>query len=136
MTRYIALTVAGALVALLCPSCVPNLHRAEMAAREASAVAAIRTIHTAEVQYSSEYGHFAASLADLASLIDAELASGQKNGYKFSLSASGTGYQITAVPLTFNVTGARTFFSDETLTIRQNHGAEPATASSPDMQAQ
>jgi hypothetical protein len=30
----------------------------------------------------------------------------------------------------FNSTGTRTFFSDQTLVLRQNYAAEPATATS------
>jgi len=103
-----------------------------MAATEVAAVSSIKTIHIAQVQYSSDTGHFATSLAELANILGPELASGQKNGYKFTLTPHGTGYQITAVPVTFNVTGSRTFFSDETMVVRQNRGAEPATANSPE----
>ena len=44
-----------------------------------------------------------------------------------------TGYTINANPTAFGNTGSRTFFSDQTLTIRQNFSAEPATAASPEI---
>jgi hypothetical protein len=46
------------------------------------------------------------------------------------LTGGPAGYTIVAVPTVFNSTGRRTFFSDQTLVIRQNWGAEPATAQS------
>ncbi|MCC6393158.1 MAG: pilin, type IV, partial [Bryobacterales bacterium] len=40
------------------------------------------------------------------------------------------GYTISAVPVAFGNTGRRTFFSDQTLVIRENWGQEPANAQS------
>ena len=35
-----------------------------------------------------------------------------------------------AVPIAFGSTGSRTFFSDQSLVVRENYGQEPATANS------
>ena len=43
-----------------------------------------------------------------------------------------TGYAIHAEPLKVGVNGNRTFFSDETMLIRENVGPEPASATSPE----
>jgi len=69
-----------------------------MHANETAAIAAIRTIHTVQVQYFSQFNHFAGSLQELekAGLLDARLATGVKNGYRFELAATGSGYTITA----------------------------------------
>ncbi len=115
--------------------------------KETGALTSIRTLHTAQVQYSSQYGRFANSLAELgppasgtssnaaADLIDANLAAGDKNGYKFTMTANGGGYQISAVPTTFGTTGSRTFYSDQTMVVRENNGPEPATANSKEVGA-
>jgi hypothetical protein len=42
------------------------------------------------------------------------------------------GYIINANPENFNSSGSRTFFSDQSMVIRQNYGQEPATVNSPD----
>jgi type IV pilus assembly protein PilA len=110
-----------------------------------AAIAAIRTLHTAEVQYYSTYGRFAVSLAELgppasgsanasaADLIGNDLAGGDKSGYKFTLTGNQGGYVINASPIAFNSSGSRTFYSDQTMVVHQNYGQEPATANSQEM---
>ena len=124
---------------------MPNLNRAKMMAFETGAIRDISTIHTAQAQYYSQFGKYATSLAQLGSgssgipdgsfagLIGPDLASGEKNGYKFTLQAAPGGYALQANPATFGTTGSRTFYSDQSLVIRQNYGPEPATASSPEI---
>jgi len=106
---------------------IPNLLRARMAANEASAVASVRAITTAEMSYSAEHptAGFTCSLSDLSSLIDSKLVSGPKSGYAFELSGctaddKGTmvHYQVAAYPVTRNQTGVRAFCSDESAVIR------------------
>ena len=79
---------------------LPNLLNARMAANESTAVAAMRTINTAQIFYSTTYPEngYADTLTKLgpdssgklsalhAGLIDKELASGKKTGYAFELS--------------------------------------------------
>ena len=65
-----------------------------------------------------------------ANLIQEDLATGEKQGYRFTLTASPGGYVINAAPLVFGTNGSRTFWSDQTMTVRQHYGQEPATASS------
>jgi hypothetical protein len=40
---------------------------------------------------------------------------------------------INANPVSYGNTGNRTFYSDQTMVIRENYGPEPATASSKEM---
>jgi hypothetical protein len=61
------------------------------------------------------------------------MASGEKGGYKYTMQLTPVGYTINANPTAFNNTGSRTFYSDQSLTIRQNFGVEPATAASPEI---
>jgi len=93
-------------------------------------------------------GRFAKSLTEMGSptgggapspsaagLIGSDLASGEKQGYRYVLSEKPGGYVIIATPITYGTSGSRSFYSDETMIIHENYGAEPATASSPEMGA-
>jgi hypothetical protein len=55
------------------------------------------------------------------------------SGYIFSLTGTTEGYAITALPETYKGSGSRTFYSDQSMVIHQNHSAEPATAASPEL---
>jgi hypothetical protein len=114
----------------------PRPDRARRFSQEITAIRALRTIHTAQVQYFSQYGESAASLKELgppAGLIDGELASGTKDGYRFTMTGNASGYAIHADPESHGKSGSRTFYSDQTMKIRQNYGQEPATINSPEM---
>jgi type IV pilus assembly protein PilA len=112
---------------------------------ELGTIKSIQTIHQAEIQYRSQFDRYAKTLRELgppasvgtnasaADLIDRDLSRGEKGGYKFTLSGNASGYVITAVPVKFGSSGSRTFYSDQTMAIRQNFSAEPATANSPEM---
>lgn len=110
---------------------IPNLLHARMAANEASAVASVRTLNTAESFYSSAHSDagFTCSLSDLSNLVDRKLVSGQKSGYVFQLSGCTAGeggaivkYQVVAYPVTPNTTGTRAFCSDESAVIKADSG--------------
>ena len=87
---------------ILAAIAIPNLLRARIAANEASAVGALRTIDTAAITYSATYGNgFPATLesmdgnegseptCDRAHLIDSSLASGTRYGYEFTYLPTG-----------------------------------------------
>jgi hypothetical protein len=80
--------------------------------------------HQAEIHYFSRYERYTTSLGELAALD--EIATGEKYGYVLSLSITLHGYEVHAEPMLFGRTGRRAFYSDETMTIRQNWGPEPA----------
>jgi type IV pilus assembly protein PilA len=140
----IELLIVIAIILIIITIAVPKFTRARMYAQETAALQAIRTIHTVQVQYYSQYGRYATSLAELgppasgsanpsaADLIGNDLASGEKSGYKFTLTATPGGYQINGSPVAFNSSGSRTFFSDQSMVIHQNYGPEAATANSPE----
>jgi type IV pilus assembly protein PilA len=132
------LGVAGIPVMLIIAAiAIPNLLRARIAANESSAMAAVRTLTVAEVSYSSSHADagYTCALSDLASagLIDARLASGQKNGYAFELVGCGpppegganVKYRLLAYPLTRNQTGRRAFCSDESGVVKSNENGSP-----------
>jgi hypothetical protein len=96
-----------------------------------AAIASICTLHTAEVQYYSQRGGYG-ELPDLgpngANLIAPDLAVGLTVGYRFTLKLSTTGYVVMALPIDNQ---GPSFYSDETLIIRQGTPTRPASASSP-----
>ena len=119
--------------------------RRPFSAGETAAIAAIQTIHKMEVQYQSQYGRYAVSLTELgppasgapspaaADLIGNDLSNGTNKGFKFTLTGTQGGYVIQANPVNFGSDGSRTFYSDQSMVIRNNFGQEPATANSPEL---
>jgi len=104
------------------------------AATEISAIASLRTIAAAQTNYSVQHGQYAASLEALGSLISADLATGERSGYRFMLKGSQSGFVATAVPTAPGSSGDRSFYEDATLVIRESSGPNPATADSPDIE--
>jgi len=96
---------------------VPNLLAARRAANEGSALAAIRTLAAAEETFIATVGAGrCGDISQLASgqLIDHELGSGQKNGYRFTLTKTATGCEVSAVPVTakgVSASGVRSFYA-------------------------
>jgi type IV pilus assembly protein PilA len=141
----IELLIVIAIILIIITIALPRLSRARMYSQETAAIGALRTLHTAQVQYYSQYGKYAASLVELgppasgaaspaaADLIGNDLSGGDKSGYKFTLTGNQAGYVINANPLAFGSSGSRTFYSDQSMVIRQNYGPEPATGNSPEM---
>src|SRR5207302_8269880 len=139
----IELLIVISIILIIAAIAVPKMNNQLMAAHEMAAIRQITTIHQAETQYYSQFGKYAATLAELgppasgtagpanADLIPKVLADGKNSGYTFTVAASPTGYTVNAVPDSFGSSGRRTFFSDQTLVIRNNLTQEPATAASP-----
>ena len=120
-------------------------HKKDPRFHETLAIQQIGIIQSAQTQYYSQFGKYAQNLAELgpphsgaagpsaADFIPGDISQGKKAGYVFTLQRSPTGYTITAVPEAFGKTGRRTFYSDQTLVMRQNWTAEPPTATSPEL---
>jgi prepilin-type N-terminal cleavage/methylation domain-containing protein len=145
----IELLIVVAIILIIAAIAIPNLLRARMAANESSAVGSLRTINTGEVTYNSTYPTigYSANLLSLggaanaacvpasgsACLIDNVLSSGQKSGYTFVAASVAGGpptisYIASAVPVTLNQTGIRSFCSYEDAVVRaQPTGAAIAT---------
>jgi len=139
----IELLIVVAIILIIAAIAIPNLLRARIAANEASAVASIRTINTAQISYNSAYPTvgFANGLgllsgtctgatlptSALACLIDTQLASGSKSGYTFTSTASGgpplSSYVAYANPQTQNTTGVRSFCSVADAVVRYSSAA-------------
>ena len=143
----IELLIVIAIILIIVTVALPKLNKARMYAQETAAIKAVTTLNTAQVQYNSTFGRFAQSLTELgppasgtanasaADLISGDMAAGTKQGYNFTLTGTPTGYTITAVPVVFGSTGSRTFFSDQSLVLRENYGQEPATVNSKEVGA-
>jgi prepilin-type N-terminal cleavage/methylation domain-containing protein len=141
----IELLIVIAIILIIITIAVPKYNRTQMYMRETAAIAAIKTIHQMEVQYQSQFGRYATSLRELgppesgapspaaADLIGKDLSEGVKQGYKFTLTGTAGGYQINAVPETYNSSGSRSFFSDHTMVIREHYGPEAATPNSKEL---
>ena len=141
----IELLIVIAIILVIAAIAVPKMNRQLMAAHEMAAIRQIGTIHQGETQYYSQFGKYAESLLALgppasgaagpaaADLIPKNLAEGKNSGFVFAVQPTPTGYAVTAVPEAFGSSGSRTFYSDQTLVIRQNLTQEPANATSPEI---
>lgn len=140
----IELLVVIAIILVLLAVAVPRIKEAHLNAVETIVVRELQTIGQSQIQYQSQFGKYASSLAELgppitglsgpqaANLIPASLASGEKDGYLFSISLTPIGFNANANPRIFGGTGRRTFFLDQDGTVHQNWGQEPASLSSPE----
>jgi type IV pilus assembly protein PilA len=128
----IELMIVVAIILIIAAIAIPNLTRSRASANEASAVASIHAIGTAQTSYSTTYPQvgYASKLSQLgpspdgnansngANLIAGDLPTkGTKSGYKFALTGGGAGYVITATPESPGKSGIRSFCSDQNLVI-------------------
>ena len=104
------------------------------AANETAAMARLRVIAAAQARYMVESG---GDYGTLDQLIEKRYAndpsSGKLPGYRFDVQVRRGGFQATAVPQKYGITGKRSFYVDENNVI---HAADkkgaPATASDPE----
>jgi len=140
----IELLVVVAIIGIIAAMAAPGLLRARMSGNEASAIASMRSINSAQHTYaaSAAQGGYATSLAILGTrcggtglgFVSPDLGSavgGVKSGYVIVIDgtvgnagpndcngvASRSGYLATATPVTVAVTGGRSFITSEAGTI-------------------
>ncbi len=140
----IELLIVVAIILIIAAIAIPNLLRSRIAANEASAVGSLRTLNTAEItnNMTNPSVGFACALSSLApasgsatsgaaGLIDANLASGTKSGYTFTVgNCTGTpksNYQYAAAPVSPGTTGQRYFCTDSSGVIQYNASAAITT---------
>jgi type IV pilus assembly protein PilA len=142
----IELLIVVAIILIIAAIAIPNLMRSRLAANEASAVASIRTITTAETTYATTFPTvgYTCTISELGpppsgqsisptagGILDAVLATGTKRGYNFSLNnCAGTPvatYGSVAVPQSIGATGTRSFCSDASGIIWQASDGTAAT---------
>lgn len=137
----IELLIVVAIILILAAIAIPNLLKSRISANEASAVASIRTINTAEQSYIIAYPElgYADTLlkmsqplpgvqvsSNAAGLLDWVLGCPaqpcRKSGYDFAvINTSGAPvntYELTAVPAVYDQTGIRGFCSDKLSVMR------------------
>jgi len=137
----IELLIVVAIILIIAAIAIPNLLRSRIAANEASAVGSVRTLNTAEVTFNTTYPTVgfaglgalgpvaggASPTSTAAGLIDANLASGVKSGYSFTITPGATtpvsSYESAAAPVTPGTTGQRYFCSDASGVIQFNASA-------------
>ncbi|HTW62774.1 MAG TPA: prepilin-type N-terminal cleavage/methylation domain-containing protein [Terracidiphilus sp.] len=132
------LLIVIAIILILMLMAIPTVGVMKKHGNETSAINSLRTITLAETMYESKYpaNGYACSLSALggdpgsgpptpqaAQLIQADLASGYKSGYIFSITNCSkvtinntdriTGYTVTAVPQAVGKTGDRGFCTDQ-----------------------
>jgi len=111
---------------------IPNLLASRKAANEAAAIASLRYIGGAQATYAATGTGSYGSLTQLfgARLIDANLASGTKNGYVFTVTVNGNGFEAQATPVSRSA-GNRSFYVSADGVIRYAPGVRPATEADP-----
>jgi type IV pilus assembly protein PilA len=155
----IELLIVVAIILIIAAIAIPQLLRARMAANEAAAAATVRTITTASMAYSSTWGNgypptlavlggsgASPSTCDIAVLLDPIIAAApsHKSGFIYAYTAVGSpvlapagcsaaganAYLISATPVTEDVTGIRSFCSDEPgIIYYDTTGSTPGTQS-------
>ena len=155
----VELLIVVAIILVLAAIAIPNLLRSRLAANESSAVASLRVLNTAEVNFAMTFNSgFSAGLNALgappagtvASFAAADIAdptlSGMtlmgsntsfvKSGYGFTYSPVGTFpnvqvYSFNADPVARGTTGQRSFFTNEPLVIHANSIAQATASDNP-----
>ncbi len=115
------------------------------AENEASAIGSMRTIVTAEAVFKAggaklsdgetQYGTLKELSTTVPPFIDTVLASGKKNGYRFTLiiGQGGSTYTVTSEPVN-DAAGTRSFFADTAGILRVSSDGQAATKDSPALQ--
>lgn len=142
----IELLIVVAIIGIIAAIAIPNLLASRRAANEASAIANLRTLASAQATYQTTYGggvnygttaHLSGSDVGL---VDTVLAGGLKSGYTYTFNnadASSTGpatFSIAASPQSatgVSATGTRGFYLDQTGVIRFKVGGSAGTADAP-----
>jgi type IV pilus assembly protein PilA len=132
------LLIVMAVILILMLVAIPSLLNMTIQAHETSALASLRAIQSAEVQYQTNFpaNGYACSIgalggaqgsgpptAQAAQMLQSTLATGQKDGYTFTITNCTktqnannqdmfTSYEVTAVPQTVGKTGHRGFCMD------------------------
>jgi type IV pilus assembly protein PilA len=147
----IELLIVVTIILIIAAIAIPNLMRSKIQANETAAVGALKALQESTLLYSNTYGGFPHSLSDLgpgatgtpassasADLIDSVLAGGIKSGYRFTYVPGTTDpagnvltYSITASPVTPGSTGQRSFFTDQSGTIRNTASGTADSNSTP-----
>ena len=107
--------IVVAIIALLAAIAIPNLLRARVNANEGNAQTTLRALSTSSESFASaNNGNYAANIAALTGAtppyLNEDYTAAPRQGYTFACPTMGiAGYTCTAVPVTLNTTGTRSF---------------------------
>src|ERR1044072_1614212 len=125
MTRHLIQLSIGMILLASCTGCTQISIRLNIE----NALTSLRSLRIAEESYRFKLEHHRyGALEELynAGLIDAELGSGTKAGYRFVLAPLETSFKLTAIPVEYGRTGDWSFYLDESGVIRgQTSNREP-----------
>ncbi|MCU0652549.1 MAG: type II secretion system GspH family protein [Candidatus Omnitrophica bacterium] len=111
-----------AIILVLIAIAVPRLMQSRVFANEAATMANMKTIWKACQLYYTDKNNFPETLTDLNTTdppyLEAELASGTKQNYRYSYSISSTGITLNAEPT--GILKGRYFYLDEEGSIHAN----------------
>jgi type IV pilus assembly protein PilA len=147
----IELLIVVTIILIIAAIAIPNLMRSKIQANETAAVGALKALTESALLYSNSYGGFPHTLSDMgpapggtaatsasADLIDSVLASGVKSGYRFAYAAVASdpagnvlSYTVTATPVAPGSSGQRSFFTDQSGTIRSTASGTADSTSAP-----
>jgi len=147
----IELLIVVTIILIIAAIAIPNLMRNKIQANETAAVETLRALNESVLLYSNTYGGFPHALSEMgpgpggtaassasADLIDSVLASGVKSGYRFTYAATESdpsghvlSYSVTATPVVAGSTGQRSFFTDQSGTIRNTASGTADSTSAP-----
>jgi type IV pilus assembly protein PilA len=148
----IELLLVVSVILIIAAIAIPNFLRSRLRANEASAVASLRVINTAAVNYSITYPNmgFPANLPTLggagpctasstqACLIDDILAQGIKGGYNFAWTGDGATpsitFLVTGTPQIVGASGQNMYCTDQTGAIHYDPTGSGCTMASPALQ--
>jgi len=130
----IELMIVIAIIAIIAAIAIPNLIEARKAGNEAAAIGTCRTVASAQALFREgdrdQDGSidYATSMAELgsASLVDEDLAAGNKSGYVFAVTGTVFAWEMTADAQ--DNQGGRDFFTNESGIIRFAGSGSPGTA--------
>jgi len=125
----IELLIVVAIIGIIAAIAIPNFTSSRIAANESAAISAVRTIVTAQFTYCSTMGNgdtFGADLDTLTTtsppMIDTVLGTGAKLGYTFATVGGLRAFTVAAGPAEQDVTGWRSFTSDQQGVIYDDNG--------------
>ena len=129
----IELMIVVAIIAIIAAIAIPSLLNARKAGNEASAISSLRTLTTVNEQYRTRFQIYSADLDGLntAGYIDSVLGGGEKSGYAFNYTKTGSTWSCAADPVSEGNDGDRHFFVDQSGIIRFNATATANSTSSP-----
>lgn len=131
----VEIMIVVAIIVLLTALAIPGILRSRLIANEATAIAALKTVASGAVSYRAGNSDYPANLSILSTsyppYIDSVLGMGVKQGYNYVLT-SGVGYfNVTAWPVTYNVTGTRSFYVDTSGVVRASSSGNATIVSTP-----